>query len=38
VLLVHKVQFVTAAERATGTVIDVSESTDSDGDVFYYPA
>jgi hypothetical protein len=37
VLLVRKVQFVTSAERATGTVIDVSREADSDGEVTFYP-
>jgi hypothetical protein len=36
-LLVRQVQFVTAAERATGTVVAVSRETDSDGEVTFYP-
>ena len=35
--LLHTKRFVSDAERATGTVIDLSSRTDSDGDVMYHP-
>jgi hypothetical protein len=34
---IHTLRFVQGAERATGTVIDLSEETDSEGDVTYHP-
>jgi hypothetical protein len=37
VLLVRTVQFVTTAEHATGTVIDLSRETDSEGEALFYP-
>jgi hypothetical protein len=37
VMLVRTVQFVSRAERTTGTVVAVREDTNSDGDTFYYP-
>jgi hypothetical protein len=37
VMLVRTVQFVSRAEHATGTVVDVTEYTDSDGTAIYNP-
>jgi hypothetical protein len=37
VMLVRTVQFVSKAERTTGTVVAVHEDTDSDGTTVYYP-
>jgi len=37
VVLVRTVQFVADAERATGTVVDLSRERDSEGDVLFYP-
>jgi hypothetical protein len=37
VTLVRTVQFVQRAEHASGTVIDLSRETDSDGEVTFYP-
>jgi Protein of unknown function (DUF3592) len=34
---VHTLRFVQGAERATGTVIELSEETDSEGDVTFHP-
>lgn len=37
IAFVYTKRFVSGAERATGTVIDLSSRTDSDGDVTYHP-
>ena len=37
IAFVHTERFVSGSERATGTVIDLSSRTDSDGDVMYHP-
>jgi hypothetical protein len=36
-LLVHTARFVADAERATGTVVDLSVETDADGDEIFHP-
>lgn len=37
VWFVHTKRFVAGAERATGTVVDLSSRTNSEGDVLFYP-
>lgn len=37
IAFVHTKRFVSGSERATGTVIDLSSRTDSDGTVTYHP-
>jgi hypothetical protein len=37
IAFVHTKRFVSGSERATGTVIDLSSRTDSDGTVVYHP-
>jgi Protein of unknown function (DUF3592) len=37
IFFVHTKRFVAGAERTTGTVIDLSRKTDSEGEVAYYP-